>query len=72
MFDQPIDLANARQIRHTCTVQNDLAAPINYGIGTDEMCTLFGYLYPPSAQSLGIVQNANGECSAVNIGANRQ
>jgi hypothetical protein len=72
VFDQPIDLANARQIRHTCTVQNELSAPIKYGNGTNEMCTLFGYMYPPSAQSLGIVQNANGECAATNIGAYRK
>jgi hypothetical protein len=72
VFDQPIDLTNARQIRHTCTVQNELGAPIRYGNGTNEMCTLFGYMYPPSAQSLGIVQNANGDCAAANIGANRK
>jgi hypothetical protein len=73
VFAQPIDLTNARQIRHTCTVQNDLGAPIRYGNGTNEMCTLFGYMYPPSAQSLGIVQqNANGACAAANIGSNRK
>ncbi len=72
VFDQPIDLANARQIRHTCTVQNELGAPIRYGNGTNEMCTLFGYLYPPSAQSLGIVQEGSSNCTAMNIGAGRK
>jgi len=36
------------------------------------MCTLFGYLYPPPAQGLGLVQSADGTCSAVNIGLNRK
>jgi hypothetical protein len=72
VFDQPISLGNVGQIRHTCTVANDLPRPIEYGVGTNEMCTLFGYLYPPPAQGLGLVRNADGACSAVNIGANRQ
>lgn len=71
VFPQPISLDGISQIRHTCTIQNDLTTPIVYGIGTNEMCTLFGYMYPPQDQVLGVVLNNATTCTAINIGANR-
>ena len=55
VFEQPVSLEGFTKIRHTCKVDNDLDRPIVYGIGDDEMCTLFGYIYPASAQMLGYV-----------------
>lgn len=70
VFDEPISLAGVERLVHTCTVDNDLDNPIKYGIGKNEMCTLFGYMYPPSAQVMGVVMG-DGACNALNIGMNR-
>lgn len=77
VFDQPISTAGFTKIQHACSVNNDLGKPIVYGIGQNEMCTLFGYLYPPSAQQLGVARgalNADGSsppCQTLDIGAHR-
>jgi hypothetical protein len=71
IFDEPISLEGFTQIEHRCTVENDLDEPIVHGIGNNEMCTLFGYLYPPSAQQLGYVASGSTSCLAVNIGMYR-
>jgi hypothetical protein len=71
VFDEPIALDGFSQIEHRCTVENDLDDPIVYGIGTNEMCTLFGYLYPPPAQQLGYVAKGSDSCLALNIGMYR-
>ena len=70
VFSEPIDLAPYSHVRHTCTIQNDLGVPINYGIGDNEMCTLFGYMFPPEAQMLGVVASGTS-CVALHLGANR-
>jgi hypothetical protein len=72
IFDAPIALEGFSRIRHTCTVRNDLDVPIVWGIGDNEMCTLFGYLYPPSAQQLGHVVHGATECTTLDLGANRR
>jgi hypothetical protein len=72
VFDTPLDLGNFKRLRQTCTVANDLGTTIDYGIGTDEMCTLFGFMYPPSAQVMGVVQSRKSGCIALNIGENRK
>jgi hypothetical protein len=78
VFDTPISLEGFSKIHHRCGVTNDLTDPIVWGIGQNEMCTLFGYLYPPSAQLLGFVAppaTAGGPqpgCQTLDIGAHRQ
>jgi hypothetical protein len=80
VFDQPISMEGFTQVHYDCTVKNDNvpAGPIVYGIGQNEMCTLFGYLYPPSAQQMGTSigsPNADGSspaCSAVDLGGLRK
>lgn len=67
IFDEPISLENQAAIRHTCHIENDLDEPIDYGIGTDEMCTLFGYLYPRENAAVGIVQEGSTGCLSVRI-----
>jgi hypothetical protein len=70
VFSEPIDLTAFSQIRHTCTINNDLDVPISYGNGDMEMCTLFGYMFPPEAQALGVVLSGS-TCSSLNLGASR-
>jgi hypothetical protein len=70
VFSEPIDLSGYSQIRHTCTIDNDLGVPIEYGIGDNEMCTLFGYLFPPEAQPIGITLTGES-CTSLHLGASR-
>lgn len=72
VFDEPIALAGFDRIRHTCRVRNDLDVPIVWGIGDNEMCTLFGYLFPPSTQQLGHVMAGASDCITLDLGANRR
>lgn len=71
VFDTPISLAPYTQIRHTCTVQNDLTEPIVWGLGEMEMCTLFGYMYPPQSQRAGYVARGSVDCGAFDLGSLR-
>ena len=71
MFDEPLSLEGSQSVRYTCKVNNELTKTIDYGIGTDEMCTLFGYMYPPSAQVLGMERDGSG-CIGAHIGAIRE
>ena len=71
VFDSPISLAGMKSIRYTCSVVNDLTEPIVYGIGDNEMCTLFGYMYPPQSQTIGI-QTTTAGCIAGHLGQHRQ
>jgi hypothetical protein len=70
VFDEPISLEGFTQIHHACTVNNDLSSPIVWGVGQNEMCTLFGYLYPPGAQMLGYVGSPDN-CLALDLGTAR-
>lgn len=77
VFDKPISLEGFTKIHHQCGVTNDLDQPIVWGIGQNEMCTLFGYLYPPNAQLLGYIggsPNPDGSsplCVTLDIGSYR-
>ncbi|MBM4363824.1 MAG: hypothetical protein FJ104_14180 [Deltaproteobacteria bacterium] len=72
VYDEPISLEGFRWIRHTCVIQNDLDQPIIHGVGNNEMCTLFGYLYPPTAQQLGYVPGVGQDCLFLDIGTFRK
>jgi hypothetical protein len=71
VFEDAIDLDGFSRIRHSCTIRNDLDREIVWGIGDDEMCTLFGYLYPPSAQQLGYVARNTSVCTTFDLGSAR-
>lgn len=71
VLEKPLSLEGFSQIRHQCTVNNDLNDTIVWGIGQNEMCTLFGYLYPPSAQLLGYV-GSGSNCLSLDLGKSRK
>ncbi|HVU01330.1 MAG TPA: hypothetical protein VHE30_06245 [Polyangiaceae bacterium] len=76
VFDTAVSTEGFAKIHHECQVTNDLSKPIVWGIGQNEMCTLFGYLYPPSSQLLGYVgkPGADGQppaCITLDIGSHR-
>jgi hypothetical protein len=77
VFDEPVSLEGFTRIRHTCTVNNDLDRPIVWGVGENEMCTLFGYMYPPEAQYIGGVPARTApavqpDCISIPIGRFRK
>jgi hypothetical protein len=77
VFERPVSLEGVTRIRHTCTVENDLDRPIVWGTGDNEMCTLFGYMYPPSAQYIGgvpprAVPSIEPDCISIPIGSFRK
>lgn len=79
VFPEPLSLAGIRGIRHRCAVENDLSRPIVWGTGDDEMCTLFGYMYPPEAEQIGYIGGRDpadptkqADCLAANIGGYRK
>jgi hypothetical protein len=72
VLDDPISLEGFAKIQPQCTVNNDLSDPIVWGIGNNEMCTFFGYLYPPSAQMLGYVAKSSSSCLTLDLGKSRK
>jgi hypothetical protein len=67
-YDPPLDLAGVSRIRHRCEVDNTTDHAIGYGIGENEMCMLFGFVYPPKAQVAGISLTEGSPCISVNVG----
>jgi hypothetical protein len=69
VFEEPLDLT--AKLRYSCTVENNLDRTIRWGIGDDEMCMIFGYLYPPEAQQSGFVKPGTGTCQMYDFGSFR-
>jgi len=67
-FDPALDIDGAERIRHQCTFVNTRDIEVHYGIGKNEMCTFFGYIYPPEKQFTGIVSKDGGPCTAIQLG----
>ncbi len=67
-YDPPISLDDAATIRHECTFANTYDFEVHFGIGKNEMCTLFGYIYPPEKQFAGLVTQDGGDCNSVQLG----
>ena len=80
VFDKPISTEGFTQLRFDCAVWNGNTppAPIVHGVEQNEMCTLFGYMYPKSAQQMGAVVgtlNTDGSappCASLDLGALRK
>jgi Copper type II ascorbate-dependent monooxygenase, C-terminal domain len=67
-FEPALDISSAERIRHRCTFVNTRDVEVHYGIGTNEMCTFFGYIYPPEKQFAGTVTKDNGPCNSIQLG----
>lgn len=67
-FEPALDISGAERIRHQCTFMNTRDVEVHYGIGTNEMCTFFGYIYPPEKQFAGTVSQDNGPCNSIQLG----
>jgi len=67
-YDPPLDLEGVTSIHHECHFDNTRDVEVRYGIGLDEMCILFGYLYPPEKQFAGVVSNDGDPCWSIQLG----
>jgi hypothetical protein len=67
-FDPALNIDNAERIRHECTFANTRDIEVHYGIGKNEMCTFFGFIYPPEKQFAGSVSKDGGPCNSVQLG----
>jgi len=64
----PLDLTDVDQMHYGCTFDNTTDHDIVYGLGENEMCILFGYLYPPEKQMVGVAEYEDQPCKAFQIG----
>jgi hypothetical protein len=55
-------------VRFQCTFNNTTDHDIVYGIGENEMCVLFGFIYPPDMQLVGYSENEGEPCQSFQIG----
>jgi hypothetical protein len=67
-FEPALNIDDAERIRHQCTIANTRNVEVHYGIGTNEMCTFFGYIYPPEKQFVGTVSKDGGPCTSIQLG----
>ncbi len=67
-FEPALDIDGTERIRHQCTFKNTRDIEVHYGIGKNEMCTFFGYIYPPEKQYVGTVSKDGGPCSSIQLG----
>ena len=64
-FDPPIDLGRGDGVRFACTWSNVSDKPLEWGLGDNEMCMVFGYAWPPeSAYSTTV---SSGKCVYVTV-----
>ena len=68
VFDPPLDLSETKSIRYDCSFDNTTNHDIRWGIGENEMCVLFGYLYPPESQFVGHAPDEDKACQSLQIG----
>ncbi|MGK3991962.1 hypothetical protein [Sorangium sp. So ce1024] len=71
VYPKAITLGEGDSIRYACRFRNTSGHDLRFGLGDNEMCTLFGYMYPPEKQ-LGAFAARNGEpCTSFRLGAFR-
>ncbi|MEZ4297488.1 MAG: hypothetical protein R3B70_21180 [Polyangiaceae bacterium] len=68
VFDPPIELGDFDSFRFTCSVNNTTDHDITFGLGENEMCVLFGYLYPVEKQVVGFSKFQGEKCQSFQIG----
>jgi hypothetical protein len=68
VFDPGLDLTDVDSMQFACTFDNTTNADVVFGIGQNEMCVLFGYLYPVSNQFVAHAPYQGRPCESVEIG----
>jgi hypothetical protein len=67
-YDPPIDLTDIDKARFECIFDNNTDHDVVYGIGENEMCILFGYIYPREKQMVGYAESEDQPCTAIQLG----
>lgn len=67
-YDPGLDLTNVSRMRFNCRFENTTDHDIVYGVGENEMCILFGYVYPVRQQFVGYAERPGEACTSYNIG----
>jgi hypothetical protein len=67
-YDPPLELGDLDSLRFSCRFNNTTDHDIRYGLGENEMCILFGYLYPVEKQVVGYSPFQGEPCQSFQIG----
>lgn len=67
-YDPPLVLDDYDSLRFGCRFNNTTDHDITYGLGDNEMCVLFGYLYPVKSQVVGASPYQGQPCQSFQIG----
>lgn len=68
LYEPALSLDGIDQLRFHCTYRNTSDHSLVRGVGDQEMCVLFGYLTPPSAQFVGQLPSSDGACLSLPLG----
>ena len=68
VYDPQISLQGVSSMKFECTFNNTTDHDVVYGLGANEMCILFGYIYPVRAQFAAFSSYQGEPCQSVNIG----
>ncbi|WP_434041912.1 MULTISPECIES: hypothetical protein [Sorangium] len=71
VYRQAISLGDGDSIRYACRFRNTSEHDLRFGLGDNEMCTLFGYMYPPEKQLAAFAARDGEPCSSFGLGAFR-
>ena len=67
-YDPPLQLGDGDSLRFSCLFHNTTDHDITFGLGENEMCVLFGYLYPVEKQVVGYSPYQGEPCQSFQIG----
>lgn len=68
IYDPPLTLGDFDSFRFGCRFNNTTDHDIRFGLGENEMCVLFGYLYPVEKQVVGYAPFQGEPCKSFQIG----
>lgn len=67
-YDPPLQLGDFDSFRFSCKFNNTTDHDITFGLGENEMCVLFGYMWPPEKQVVGYAPYQGEPCKSFQIG----
>lgn len=68
LFDPPLEISSFDEMRYECLFNNTRDHDVVYGLGENEMCILFGYVYPAHKQFVAYSDFQGEPCSSFQIG----
>lgn len=68
VYDPPLVLGETDSVRFGCTFNNTTEKNVKYGLGDNEMCILFGYIWPAEHQFVAFSEYEGEPCRSFQIG----